>query len=292
MCADIFTKAFTDSGKWREVCWFINVIDRNDLKEFLASHEAMYHTPTTPGKSGKPNEPKRVQASDPAEVREPAIAVRTIEGKNNISTESGSPNEVAPVSMTGTRARSSAEPDSFVQVTTAPRPGLTFPIPPRVRANLLNLLSPIDIPPSERSASAPRGGRRLFLGIRGRPMPHVQPYDAAEHQFLVALSTIVRGSFGGKFRWETVSVEVGRESYAGFDGVRSNSLAPVLCIGRRAGYLHSGVAIHGSCGEFVRSEGQGMTGFTDHGDDGSVCDDSAVVKLYPPVFSTTPPVAF
>ena len=189
------------------------------------------------------------------------------------------------MSMEGTRAGSSAEPDSFVQTTTAPRLGFTFPIPPRVRANLLNLLSPIDIPPSERSASALRGGRRLFLGIRGRPMPHVQPYDAAEHQFLVALSTIVRGSFGGKFRWETVSVEVGRESYAGFDGVRSNSLALVLCIGRRAGYLHSGVAIHGSCGGVVRSGGQGMTGFTGHGDSESTCDDSAIVKIYPTVFN-------
>ena len=33
MCADIYTKAFTDAEKWRLACWLINICDPKELPE-------------------------------------------------------------------------------------------------------------------------------------------------------------------------------------------------------------------------------------------------------------------
>ena len=35
MCADIYTKAFTDTTKWQAACWLINVVDPAQLKNYL-----------------------------------------------------------------------------------------------------------------------------------------------------------------------------------------------------------------------------------------------------------------
>ena len=34
MCADIYTKAFTDADKWRLACWLINICDPKELNKF------------------------------------------------------------------------------------------------------------------------------------------------------------------------------------------------------------------------------------------------------------------
>merc|ERR1712004_690391 len=35
MCADIYTKAFTDASKWQDACWLINVVDPALLQQFF-----------------------------------------------------------------------------------------------------------------------------------------------------------------------------------------------------------------------------------------------------------------
>ncbi len=35
MCADIYTKAFTDPVKWKTVCWLINVVNPTELETLL-----------------------------------------------------------------------------------------------------------------------------------------------------------------------------------------------------------------------------------------------------------------
>ena len=37
MCADIYTKAFTDKIKWDSVCWLINIIDPKDFSQLIRS---------------------------------------------------------------------------------------------------------------------------------------------------------------------------------------------------------------------------------------------------------------
>ena len=39
MCADIYTKGFTDSLKWEQACWLINVVEPKRLKELLRGRE-------------------------------------------------------------------------------------------------------------------------------------------------------------------------------------------------------------------------------------------------------------
>ena len=41
MCADIYTKAFTDVNKWKAACWFINIVDPYQLKDFLKDNDDM-----------------------------------------------------------------------------------------------------------------------------------------------------------------------------------------------------------------------------------------------------------
>ena len=36
MCADIYTKAFTDPLKWKAACWLIGVVDPRELKDLVA----------------------------------------------------------------------------------------------------------------------------------------------------------------------------------------------------------------------------------------------------------------
>ena len=35
MCADIYTKAFTDVAKWQTACWLINIADPAEMKKRL-----------------------------------------------------------------------------------------------------------------------------------------------------------------------------------------------------------------------------------------------------------------
>ena len=45
MCADIYTKAFSDPEKWRHACDLINIFVRGRLHEVVASHDVI--PPTT-----------------------------------------------------------------------------------------------------------------------------------------------------------------------------------------------------------------------------------------------------
>ena len=49
MCADIYTKAFTDADKWKLACWLICVCDPHELAE-LATRSKEWDTP--PEQSG------------------------------------------------------------------------------------------------------------------------------------------------------------------------------------------------------------------------------------------------
>ena len=44
MCADIYTKAFTDAAKWIAACDLINIVDPSRLRQFMVD----YITPPTP----------------------------------------------------------------------------------------------------------------------------------------------------------------------------------------------------------------------------------------------------
>ena len=54
MCADIYTKAFTDADKWRLACWLINICDPKELKE-LAKRSSERDEP--PPQSGGGDQP-------------------------------------------------------------------------------------------------------------------------------------------------------------------------------------------------------------------------------------------
>ena len=41
MCADIYTKAFTDPAKWQIACWLINIIDTEKLNSFLVYADSL-----------------------------------------------------------------------------------------------------------------------------------------------------------------------------------------------------------------------------------------------------------
>ena len=51
MCADIYTKAFTDADKWKLACWLISICDPKELKS-LAKQSNEWHT-TPPQSRGK-----------------------------------------------------------------------------------------------------------------------------------------------------------------------------------------------------------------------------------------------
>ena len=43
MCADIYTKAFTDADKWKLACWLINICDRHALRQLCTKDRSSYH---------------------------------------------------------------------------------------------------------------------------------------------------------------------------------------------------------------------------------------------------------
>jgi hypothetical protein len=51
MCADIYTKAFSDQRKWEAACWLIGVIDPTDLVKIVALGDS----PPPPGGGGPQN---------------------------------------------------------------------------------------------------------------------------------------------------------------------------------------------------------------------------------------------
>ena len=57
MCADIYTKAFTDASKWIAACDLINIVDPGRLRQFITG----YITPPTPVALSSPfvDEPTR-----------------------------------------------------------------------------------------------------------------------------------------------------------------------------------------------------------------------------------------
>ena len=57
MCADIYTKAFTDASKWLAACDLINIVDPSRLRQFITG----YITLSTPVAMSSPfvDEPTR-----------------------------------------------------------------------------------------------------------------------------------------------------------------------------------------------------------------------------------------
>ena len=53
MCADIFTKAFTDPSKWERACWLINTIDINKLHQMMKSLQNVQEGKDVPATSQK-----------------------------------------------------------------------------------------------------------------------------------------------------------------------------------------------------------------------------------------------
>ena len=47
MCADIYTKAFTDAGKWEAACELINIVDPNELKCLLSARQEQHKDDAT-----------------------------------------------------------------------------------------------------------------------------------------------------------------------------------------------------------------------------------------------------
>ena len=59
MCADIYTKAFTDGAKWEAACWLINVVDPRRISGLIKVQDAC-HEPPPP--SGGPSTTDGIQA--------------------------------------------------------------------------------------------------------------------------------------------------------------------------------------------------------------------------------------
>jgi len=49
MCADIYTKAFTDADKWRLACWLINICDPQELQKLAKRSHDWEQPPTQSG---------------------------------------------------------------------------------------------------------------------------------------------------------------------------------------------------------------------------------------------------
>ena len=47
MCADIYTKSFTDAGKWEAACELINIVDPKKLWNLLSTPQAQFIEPPT-----------------------------------------------------------------------------------------------------------------------------------------------------------------------------------------------------------------------------------------------------
>ena len=89
MCADIYTKAFTDASKWEAACWLINVVDPAKLKDLMAHHADLQSPPNDGG--GVPKQPSKTKADDDDGHAFANPGVR--EGGAQSQPEFGKPNE-------------------------------------------------------------------------------------------------------------------------------------------------------------------------------------------------------
>ena len=122
---------------------------------------------------------------------------------------------------------------------------------------------------------------RLVLGARSQPTPHVAPYGPPEHAFLSYLGDVLHRACGGLVSWDTVVIEVGRESYEPLQDARSRFVALVLCIGDRARYRHGNVAIREGHGGFVATDGRGQAGCAGGYSGWDSLGQGTIIKLYP-----------
>ena len=63
MCADIYTKAFTDAQKWQAVCWLINIVDPAEIVHMLKQSEEGSADPPPGG--GVPNDGEPARSGGP-----------------------------------------------------------------------------------------------------------------------------------------------------------------------------------------------------------------------------------
>ena len=190
MCADIYTKAFTDASKWQDACWLINVVDPALIKNFFDnsaehSNEKMQQQPQ-PHNSGNKN-----ISSKPVPKQKTATPATNKGG--------------------GTPRRDVR--DQCSSATPAKTTKTTMTLEPFKRDMLLGFVRNLTLNPAPRRVGVDRPGETADLGVAVvKGIVKSETLNGNASQFLSYLHQMVKEMMGDSFTWNAVRIERGRKA--------------------------------------------------------------------------------
>jgi len=274
MCADIYTKAFTDASKWQQACWLINIVDPKMLKDFFANAaEQADQDKTTPQQQQQQPQQQHQQRQTGKPVGRKASPPPQSKG-GGVPKRPGDPTSAAPAPH--------FHPDSEHQG--AVRAGSVFKLGDHFHDKLLNYVQALEIPGAQRRAGVTHPGMLIELGtsMRKGKAAHVENMRGQADELLAYLNKAVHEHFGDNFYWDSVQVEVGRKAVEQTAAnAKDKGLALVLCIGDSSSFDSKHGGLHLDKPGLAGFVGGASRATSESGEPGAVGDKgSCVIKLF------------